>query len=116
MRIAFAALAALLPVAPAQVRDNGQYAEADPHIREWIRGLTNQKGEGCCDTADGYPAEVEWDTQTGAYRVRIDGRWWPVPRDAVIAGPNRLGYAVVWYGRWPDGEPLIRCFLPGSGT
>lgn len=100
---------------PAYARDHGQYAGTDPEIRAWVKGLTDKDGNGCCDQADGYPAEAVWDTDTGRYRVRIDGTWHDVPDQAVIEKPNRLGYAVVWYYR--DGEaPHIRCFLPGGGA
>ena len=120
MRLLLAALAALMLLVstPSPARDNGQYAQADPAIRKWIKGLTDKKGVGCCDMADGYPAEVDWDTDTGKYRVRIEGAWYVVPDDAVLDGPNRLGYAVVWWwAQWSDNEmtPQIRCFLPGAG-
>ena len=111
-----AALALVATISCAPARDDGRYAGIDPAIRDWIRGLANRDGEGCCDTADGYPAEAEWDTSAGGYRVRIDGRWWPVPAHALIARPNRLGFAVVWFWRRFDGEPQIRCFVPGSGS
>lgn len=105
-----------LAATAALARDNGQYPQASPDIQNWIRGLTDQQGVGCCDTADGFPAEVDWDTAAGRYRVRIDGAWWPVPDHAVVTQPNRLGYAVVWYWRESDGRPRIRCFLPGGGS
>jgi hypothetical protein len=114
--LVLAALAALVTAACALAGDDGRHAGVDPGIREWIRTLANQNGEGCCDTADGYPAEAEWDTTGRGYRVLIDGRWWPVPDYAVITKPNRLGYPVVWYWRRFDGEPQIRCFIPGSGS
>lgn len=102
-------------ITPALARDDGRYAQSDPGIKEWIRGLKNSKGEGCCDTADGYPAEVQYDTAEGQYRVRIDGAWYIVPDHAVITKPNRLGYAVVWYIHI-DGVPQVKCFIPGGGT
>jgi hypothetical protein len=114
------AAAALVCLASATAaRDNGRYANTDPALKAWVKELTDKKGNGCCDTADGYPAEVEWDIDTGRYRVRIEGEWYDVPDDALIERPNRLGYAMVWYyptfeadGRF---KPKIRCFLPGAG-
>jgi hypothetical protein len=103
----------------AWARDDGRYQGSDPGIKAWVKQLTDKKGNGCCDTADGYPAEVEWDSDTGRYRVQIDGQWHVVPDDAVIEKPNRLGYPMVWY--YPSYEtngtmtPKIRCFLPGAG-
>lgn len=99
----------------AHGRDNGQYAQTNPSIKRWIEGLTDHQGRGCCASADGYsPEEVEWDIDTGAYRVRIGDKWVVVPDNAVITEANRIGYAVVWY-YLNNGEVTIRCFLPGSG-
>lgn len=105
-----------LLITPAASRDlDGRYANNPPGIKEWIRGLKDKNGQGCCDTADGYPAEVEWDNDTGKYRVRIDGEWYVVPDAALIDNvPNLLGYATVWYWR-ENGKPKIRCFIPGAG-
>lgn len=94
-------------------RDNGQWGNVDPAIRDWIHSLKNKHGIGCCDTADGYDAE--WDTQGNRYRVRIEGQWYVVPPEAVLDVPNRLGVPKVWYLK-PDGHVTIRCFLPGGGT
>jgi hypothetical protein len=103
-------------IAAAHGRDNGQYAQTDPAIKRWIESLTDSKGAGCCATSDGFrPEEVEWDVDTGSYRVRINGQWLVVPDGAVIKTPNRIGYAIVWY--WTDGGKInIRCFLPGTGA
>jgi hypothetical protein len=116
---AFAALLHLLSLASlALAHDDGRYRDIDPAIKAWVKGLTDHDGKGCCDTADGYPAEAEWDSDTGRYRVYIEGAWRDVPDQALIKQPNRLGYAVVWY--YPayelDGQmtPKIRCFLPGA--
>jgi len=105
-------------VAQSRARDNGQYSSVDPATRAWVKSLTDQDGNGCCDTADGFPAEVDWDTESGQYRVRIDGIWYAVPDKAIITKPNRLGYAVVWYyPEYKDGVPTphIRCFIAGAG-
>src|SRR5919197_4861831 len=81
-----------------QARDNGQYAQVSPEIKRWVEGLTDDKGRGCCATADGFrPEEVEWDMSASAYRVKIDGQWFTVPDGAVIKEVNRIGYAIVWY-------------------
>jgi hypothetical protein len=103
----------------ALARDYGQYGGVDPAIREWIQGLKDKAGQGCCDTADGHPAEYEWDIASNGYKVRIEGEWYVVPEEAIINGPNKLGYATVWYWwSWElDGRKVnhIRCFLPGPG-
>jgi hypothetical protein len=100
-------------------RDYGQYRDIDPGLRQWIEALKDKTGKGCCETADGHPAEYEWDIAGNRYRVRIEGEWYNVPEEAVIEGPNKLGYATVWYWiSWEiDGKKThhIRCFLPGPG-
>jgi hypothetical protein len=107
------------PTRDAPAREHGQYHDVDPALRQWIEGLKDKAGQGCCDTADGHPAEYEWDITGKRYKVRIEGEWYVVPEEAVIDGPNKLGYATVWY--WPSWEldgsmtAHIRCFLPGPG-
>lgn len=96
----------------AQARDDGRYA-ASP-LKDWVKGLKDKLGNGCCDMADGFPAEVEWDTEREHYRVRIEGVWYVVPPDAVLTEPNKLGFAMVWYWR-KNGVPQIRCFIAGAG-
>jgi hypothetical protein len=103
----------------ASARDYGQYRDVDPATREWVRGLKDKVGQSCCDTAEGYPAEYEWDMTRERYKVRIEGEWYVVPEEAVIEGPNKLGYATVWtwWSRGLDGRKVyhVRCFLPGPG-
>ncbi len=99
--------------------DHGPYAHISKELRDWVKALTDKEGNGCCDTADGYPAEVEWDTEANGYKVRIEGVWHAVPPNAVIEKPNRMGHAMVWYWRkWENGisTPQIRCFIAGAGT
>lgn len=109
-------LVAIALAAPAKARDNGQYAQVSPEIREWVRGLKDRNGVGCCDTADGFPAEeVEWSAERGGYSVVIEGQRHPVPPAALLDGPNKLGRAMVWWIRLtPGGTILIRCFIPGT--
>ena len=120
--------------APAVWRGPPQMVAAlDYETWDWVRGLRNKYGALCCDTADGFPVEVDgWD-MTGTvddtsrmtpweasdarsgYRVRLaDGKWHDVPNSALLdPKTNKLGYAVVWL--LPRGSLHIHCFLPGSG-
>ena len=118
--------------APAVWRGSPQMLAAlDDETRNWVKALKNKFGGPCCDTADGFPVEVDgWDmagtvddtsgmTQgetnnaRSGYRVRLaDGEWHDVPNFALIdPKTNKLGYAVVWL------LPSLRiqCFLPGAG-
>jgi len=100
----------------------GQRQQVPPEIRGWIEALTDRAGIGCCAIADGSrPEEVTWDIAGSSYRVKVDDQWLFVPEEAIVRGPNRLGYAVVWLEYEGDifsGEitPLVRCFLPGAAS
>jgi hypothetical protein len=106
-------------VTKASARDYGRYSDTDPKLRKWIEELKDKAGRSCCETADGHPAEYDWDMAANRYRVRIEGEWVDVPPESVIEEPNRLGYATVWYWIiWEvDGKESfhITCFLPGPG-
>jgi hypothetical protein len=114
-----ALLAGRAIVTETSARDYGQHRNADPAIGEWVNGLKDKAGKSCCETADGHPAEYEWDIVGNRYKVRIEGEWYVVPAEAMIDEPNKLGYATVWYWwSWElDGKKVhhIRCFLPGPG-
>jgi hypothetical protein len=97
-----------------QARDRGQYA-ANPDMKAWFDSLASRKGP-CCSDADGSAvSDVDWETQGGRYRVRIEGEWVDVPEEAVITEPNRVGRTMVWPIRGYLGL-TIRCFMPGSMT
>ncbi len=103
----------------ATARDlDGRYANSP--LKAWFESLRSAKGP-CCSDADGTAlSDIDWEMQDGRYRVRIEGLWWDVPEDAVVAGPNRAGRTMVWpvYYRQLDKVLRIevRCFLPGSMT
>jgi hypothetical protein len=120
--------------APAVWRGPPQMLAAlDDETRDWVKALQNKAGGPCCDTADGFPVEVDgWDmagtvddtsrmerweasNARSGYRVRLaDGKWHDVPNFALIdPKTNKLGYAVVWL--LPRGTLQIYCFLPGAG-
>jgi hypothetical protein len=120
--------------APAVWRGPPQMlAAVDPETRQWVQALQNKYGGQCCDTADGFPVEVDgWDmagtvddtsgmdqwqasNARSGYRVRLaGGEWHDVPNFALIdPKTNKLGYAVVWLA--PRTTLRIHCFLPGAG-
>ena len=95
-------------------RDDGRYA--DSALKPWFDKLASGKGL-CCSFADGLKVEdVDWDTQDGRYRVRLQGQWVVVPDSALITEPNRFGPAVVWPYQDAAGSTQIRCFMPGAGA
>ena len=96
-------------------RDSGQYAVTSPDLKAWFDSLRSGKGP-CCSDADGSAvSDVDWESSSGHYRVRLEGKWLDVPDEAVITGPNRVGRTMVWPMRGDTG-PVIRCFMPGSMT
>ena len=95
-------------------RDDGRFANSP--LKEWFDRLASGNGL-CCAFADGVSVQdVDWDTQEGHYRVRIQGQWLVVPDAAVVTEPNRFGPAVVWPYTDRYGNTRIRCFIPGAGT
>jgi hypothetical protein len=95
-------------------RDDGRYANSP--LKPWFDQLASGKGL-CCSFADGATVEdVDWDTQDGRYRVRLNGQWVVVPDVALVTEPNRFGPAVVWPYQDVNGATQIRCFLPGAGA
>jgi len=98
----------------SHARDDGRFFNSP--LKEWFDRLASRNGL-CCAFADGVSVQdVDWDTQDGHYRVRIQGEWIVVPDAAVVTEPNRFGPAVVWPYNDRYGNIQIRCFMPGAGT
>jgi hypothetical protein len=84
-----------------------------PELDGWYESLRSGKGP-CCDGSDAKRVDdADWESKDGHYRVRIDGEWVDVPKEAVVDGPNRAGRTIVW-PYYKDGHPKARCFMPGS--
>ncbi len=106
-------MVAFAPI-PLSARDDGRYANSP--LKPWFDQLASGKGL-CCSFADGVKVEnVDWDTQDGRYRVRLNGQWIVVPDAALVTEPNRFGPAVVWPYQDAEGATQIRCFMPGAGA
>jgi len=117
------AVALSIAATKALARDDGRYAGSA--LKPWFDSLRSGKGP-CCSDADGYAlSDVDWQSASGRYRVRIPRSndeadrdtmiWVEVPNDAVITEPNRAGRTMVW-PIWGHQGPSIRCFMPGSMT
>ena len=102
---------------PALARDNGQYNNVSPEVRQWFRAQKSPKTGGlCCNEADGTYAEE--DIRNGEYWTRFEltnGEWILVPQDVVIKDPNRNGAPVAWW-YFQNGKVQIRCYAPGGGV
>jgi hypothetical protein len=88
-----------------------------PELNGWYQSLKNQNKMPCCDGSDAkHVNDLDWETQAkerSHFRVRIDGKWIDVPDEAVITEHNKAGFALEWHG-YHDGEPFVRCFMPGQ--
>jgi hypothetical protein len=84
-----------------------------PEMNTWFDNLRSSKGL-CCSFADGLAvSDVDWESRSGHYRVRLENNWIDVPDEALITEPNRAGRTMVWPLR-VDHQIFIRCFMPGS--
>src|ERR1700747_3002152 len=116
LRIACALLLSASASTSMRARDvDGRYAAQNPELHQWFEGLRSGKGPCCSDAHGASVSDVDWETAGGHYRVRIAGEWGPVPDEAVITEPNRIGRTMVWPIKGYLGIS-IRCFMPGSMT
>lgn len=114
--VALAMLALLFWAVRASAHD-----PAHPELDGWYMGLKNKGHTLCCDGRDAtHLADVDWDSDKGHYRVKLEGTWYDVPDDAVIDDqPNRDSRPLVWaYPIWVGEKKSfgIRCFMPGAGS
>jgi hypothetical protein len=100
-------------------RDNGQFAGAAPHIREWFNSLRVPTTHApCCGEADGH--RTRYEVRDNIYWVPIEGVWYAIPPDTVIRSRgNPIGEGVVFYRMIGDSEggehrPAIICFVPND--
>ncbi len=109
----------------AVAKDNGQWAQAPPDVRQWFQDQKVPSGphkdQSCCNMADG--EQVQEDIRHGQYWIK-GGHfpdWTLVPDEAVIRGPNKHGQPIVWWfsGQYNNGVQTsptgIRCYSPGAG-
>ena len=87
----------------------------DPATSEWFRGLHSPQGFPCCDYVDGTRVDDPnyRENDDGSYDVTVGAETVHVPAEKVVAGTNKVGYAILW--RSPAGG-AVYCFLPGART
>lgn len=119
MRLLIALFIVSCVVYPAYTHDHTR-----PDLQKWFEGLRAKghtgprSGSACCD---GYDAkrvdDVDWESNDGKYRVRLNGQWYDVPEEAIVEDPNKAGPTMVWPKIDPFGRiDGIRCFMPGAMT
>lgn len=109
------------------VRISPAHSPERPDLNGWFADLANGKKQPCCDGSDAdVLKDSDWESKDGHYRVFIEGKWWDVPDEAVVIGPNKFGRTMVWpiiyrnysaddrTGQWSVDRIVIRCFMPGS--
>lgn len=117
MKLTLTAAAVLLMLVPAAARDNGQYENVDPAVRQWYatRELTPEARlrfgyRSCCAHADVVKTQfrVSRGTASDQWFWLQDGTWAEVPPD--IIHPDQHA---------PSGEPVLFavggqpvCFFP----
>src|SRR5215470_5430584 len=74
-----------------RAKDDGRYAQSP--LKPWFDSLKSKKGF-CCSVADGQ--ETEYEMRDNHYWAPIDGVWQPVPDEALITEPNKVGRAMKW--------------------
>ena len=99
-------------VRPYAADQGGQATRQQSPLKPWFDSLKSQKGF-CCSVADGQ--ETEYEMRDNNYWAPIDGVWQPVPTEAVITEPNKVGRAMKWI-YMENGQKKFRCFLPASGV
>jgi hypothetical protein len=94
------------------------YGHAPRSNAEWFSNLRSQSGMICCSGHDvEIIADADWEPLGVRYRVRIEGKWWIVEKDAIVTVPNIDGHTLVWPSRDLEHRiNYIRCFMPGTMT
>jgi hypothetical protein len=103
-RIAFAMLACALAV-PAAARDNGQWANSPPNIREWFEGLRQPDHPriSCCGEADAFEADT-FEAEGDHYVAIITNGKGVIPNGTRISVPNTK---MKWDRGNPTGHGII---------
>lgn len=90
-------------------------ATPTPEQQAWLNGLTSARGV-CSQLGERWELQKEdvlLDPVNGHLRVRmIEGSQQLVPLGALVAGPNQMDLAQVWYTKSPRGIYQIFCYLP----
>jgi hypothetical protein len=85
----------------------------DEDTSAWFRSLHNSYGTSCCDYVDGMRIDdVDYvENPDGSYEVHARDQWKHIEKERVLHGTNKVGYAILWWGR---GNDTPYCFLPGA--
>lgn len=101
----------------ADARWKPEYASADPAIQQWYGTQHNDKGQWCCNDADGHPyfGGYSINADGGVTLTGEDGKVYTLPSYMVLKGPNPTGHAVWWFLEIGSTHRDY-CFAPGGGA
>lgn len=100
----------LMPIGSLHAHDQNK-----PELDSWYRSLQSGKGPCCGGPSEDatHLDELQWRSKGDGYEVFIEGHWIDVPPAAIVPVPNKDGRALVWL-YYLMGEPIVRCFIPGT--
>jgi hypothetical protein len=83
------------------------------HQVDELANARSKAGGLCCDGKD-YTIPYSWERTERGYRIHFGGRWVDIPKDAEVNNMrNPDGEAKAWLAFDEQGEPYVRCFMPG---
>jgi hypothetical protein len=117
---------ALLPLAlfatPALARDDGQWSNQPPEIRQWFESVMQPNNRAsCCGEADAFDVRLDGEEQNGDIRAIILNGRGIYPDGTLVLVPhvklqpkygNPLDKVILFIGA--NGQPI--CLIPKVGT
>lgn len=89
---------------------SGRHGDGHAELHSTYEQWKDQRGYSCCDDGDCRPTRAD-KGDDGRWRAWIDGRWIPVPADAVLDRRSPDGRSHVCMS---PGAQEPRCFVPGE--
>jgi hypothetical protein len=101
----------ILGLSSAPARDNGQWENSPPHIRQWFQGLKqpDHPTVSCCGEADAYEADI-FEVEADHYVAVITDGKGEIPNGTKILVPN---HKIKWDEGNPTGHGII--FMGSQG-
>ena len=82
----------------------------EPAAHDWYTGLRAPDGSSCCSQRDCH--QLDWSqvrrAPNGELELLIDGRWLPVPFEAILSMRSPNGHV---HACWPPRGEIIRCVI-----
>jgi len=122
MEMILVVLLMLLFSPPATARDNGQWANQPPAVRQWFQNLMRPDNPlaSCCGEADAYEAD-SFEVSSDHYIAIITNGKGEIPEGRRIQVPNSkikwdngnpTGHGIIFIGSFGD----VLCYVPPGGV